>query len=88
MATRDWVNQLAGSKRMLGHGELYTGVNNLWFIEEQIEHLKPDSWKGYNIAAAAKIDDDPNSEMVRWTLDDPDRRLSDLRQDRRVRAQE
>ncbi len=71
MATRDWVNQLAGSKRMLGHGQLYTGVGNLWFIEEQIEHLKPDSWKGYNIAAAAKLDDDPNSDMVRWTLDDP-----------------
>ena len=29
MATRDWVNQLAGSKRMLGHGQLYTGVGNL-----------------------------------------------------------
>ena len=72
MATRDWVNQLAGSKRMLGHGQLYTGVGNLWFIEEQIEHLKPDSWKGYNVAAAAKLDDDPNSDMVRWTLDDPD----------------
>ena len=71
MATRDWVNQLAGSKRMLGHGQLYTGVGNLWFIEEQIEELKPDSWKGYNIATAAKLDDDPNSLMVRWTLDDP-----------------
>jgi uncharacterized protein len=72
MATRDWVNQLAGSKRMLGHGQLYTGVGNLWFIEEQIERLKPDSWKGYNIANAAKIDHDPDSLMVRWTLDDPD----------------
>jgi uncharacterized protein len=70
MATRDWVNQLAGSKRMLGHGQLYTGVGNLWFIEEQIERLKPDSWKGYNIATAAKLDNDPNSLMVRWTLDD------------------
>jgi uncharacterized protein len=71
MATRDWVNQLAGSKRMLGHGQLYTGVGNLWFIEEQIERLKPDSWKGYNIATAAKLDSDPDSDMVRWTLDDP-----------------
>ena len=70
MATRDWVNQLAGSKRMLGHGQLYTGVGNLWFIEEQIERLKPDSWKGYNIATAAKEDFDPNSDMKRWTLDD------------------
>jgi hypothetical protein len=72
MATRDWVNQLAGSTRMLGHGQLYTGVGNLWFIEEQIERLKPDSWKGYNIATAAKVDFDPASDMRRWALDDPD----------------
>src|SRR6267378_165634 len=72
MATRDWVNQLAGSTRMLGHGQLYTGKGNLWFIEEQIERLKPDSWKGYNIATAAKVDFDPNSNMRRWALDDPD----------------
>ena len=71
MATRDWVNQLAGSTRMLGHGQLYTGTGNLWFIEEQIERLKPDSWKGYNIATAAKVDNDPNSDMMRWALDDP-----------------
>lgn len=70
MATRDWVNKLAGSTRMLGHGQLYTGVGNLWFIEEQIERLKPDSWKGYNIATAAKVDNDPNSDMRRWALDD------------------
>src|SRR5688572_813233 len=70
MATRDWVNQLAGSTRMLGHGQLYTGVGNLWFIEEQIERLKPDCWKGYNVARAAKLDDDPLSEMTRWALDD------------------
>ena len=72
MATRDWVNQLAGSKRMLGHGQLYTGVGNLWYIEKQIEEMRPDSWKGYNIATAAKVDNDPDSDMVRWTLDDPE----------------
>ena len=72
MATRDWVNQLAGSTRMLGHGQLYTGVGNLWFIEEQIERLRPDSWKGYNIARAAKVDFDPESDMRRWALDDPE----------------
>jgi len=72
MATRDWVNKIAGSQRMLGHGQLYTGVGNLWFIEEQIERLKPDSWKGYNIATAAKVDFDPNSDMRRWALDDPE----------------
>ena len=72
MATRDWVNQLAGSTRMLGHGQLYTGEGNLWFIEEQIERLRPDSWKGYNIARAAKLDDLPESEMTRWALNDED----------------
>jgi predicted TIM-barrel fold metal-dependent hydrolase len=70
MATRDWVNSISGSTRMLGHGQLYTGVGNLWFIEEQIERLKPDSWKGYNIARAAKVDFDPNSDMRRWALND------------------
>ena len=70
MATRDWVNDLAGSTRMLGHGQLYTGVGNLWFIEQQIEELKPDCWKGYTIATAAKVDTDPNSDMRRWRLDD------------------
>ena len=72
MATRDWVNKIAGSTRMLGHGQLYTGVGNLWYIEKQIEQYRPDSWKGYNIAAAAKVDFDPMSDMRRWTLDDPE----------------
>jgi hypothetical protein len=70
MATRDWVNKLSGSTRMLGHGQLYTGVGNLYYIEEQIERFKPDSWKGYTIATAAKVDNDPNSDMRRWALDD------------------
>jgi hypothetical protein len=72
MATRDWVNKIAGSTRMLGHGQLYTGKYNLWYIEKQIEEMRPDSWKGYNIARAAKVDDDPESDMRRWALDDPE----------------
>jgi predicted TIM-barrel fold metal-dependent hydrolase len=36
----------------------------------QIEQLKPDVWKGYNIATAAKVDFDPSSDMRRWRLDD------------------
>ena len=72
MATRDWVNKLAGSTRMLGHGQLYTGKGNLYYIEEQIERFRPDCWKGYNIARAAKVDFDPNSDMRRWALDDPE----------------
>jgi hypothetical protein len=70
MATRDWVNQIAGSTRMLGHGQLYVGVGNLDYIQYQIDELKPDSWKGYNVATAAKVDFDPNSDMKRWRLDD------------------
>jgi hypothetical protein len=55
---------------MLGHGQLYTGIGNLWYIEKQIEEMKPDCWKGYNIARAAKVDFDPESDMRRWALDD------------------
>jgi hypothetical protein len=72
MATRDWVNELAGSTRMLGHGQLYTGIGNLYFIDEQVETMRPDCWKGYTIATAAKTDFDPESDMKRWRLDDPD----------------
>jgi predicted TIM-barrel fold metal-dependent hydrolase len=55
---------------MLGHGQLYTGIGNLWFIQQQIDELHPDSWKGYTVATAAKVDNDPNSDMRRWRLDD------------------
>jgi uncharacterized protein len=72
MATRDWVNDIAGSTRMLGHGQLYTGKFNLYYIDYQVEQLEPDCWKGYTIATAAKTDNDPNSDMKRWRLDDPE----------------
>src|SRR5207245_3179201 len=67
---RDFVNRIAGSTRMLGHGQLYTGVGNLDFMQFQIDSFHPDSWKGYNIATAAKVDVDPNSVMRTWRLDD------------------
>ncbi len=67
---RDFVNRIAGSTRMLGHGQLYTGVGNLDFMQFQIDSFHPDSWKGYNIATAAKVDADPNSVMRQWRLDD------------------
>ena len=73
---RDFINQLAGSTRALAHGQLYVGIGNLAdplfgdYTQWQIENMQPDSWKGYNIAAAAKVDTDPNSLMVRWRLDD------------------
>ncbi len=70
MAARNFINRVAGSKRALGHGQLYMGVGNLDFMRYQVEELKPDVWKGYNIATAAKVDTDPNSDMRRWRLDD------------------
>jgi predicted TIM-barrel fold metal-dependent hydrolase len=70
MAARNFINRVAGSRRALGHGQLYTGIGNLDYMRYQIEELKPDVWKGYNIATAAKVDNDPNSDMRRWRLDD------------------
>ncbi len=73
---RDFVNQVAGSTRMLAHGQLYPGVGNLHdpaygdYTQWQIDTFHPDSWKGYNIATAAKVDMDPNSVMRRWRMDD------------------
>jgi len=69
-AARDFVNQISGSTRMLAHGMLYTGKGNLRFIEEQVEKNQPDSWKGYNISYAAKVDNDPMSPMRQWRHDD------------------
>ena len=69
-AARDFINQVSGSKRALAHGMLYVGKGNLDYIHQQIEQNKPDSWKGYNIANAAKVDDNPLSLMKQWRHDD------------------
>ncbi len=69
-AARDFVNAISGSTRMLAHGLLYVGRGNLAYIDEQIDRNSPDSWKGYNISNAAKVDDDPNSLMRPWRHDD------------------
>ena len=71
-AARDFVNGVSGSTRMLAHGLLYVGRGNLDWIQEQIERNSPDSWKGYNISNAAKVDDDPESLMRPWRHDDED----------------
>ena len=70
VAARNFVNQISGSTRMLAHGILYVGRANLEHIQEQTEKNKPDSWKGYNSANAAKIDNDPMSAMRPWRHDD------------------
>ena len=72
-AVRNWVNQIAGSTRMLAHGQIYPGVVdsvNLEYMQWQIDELKPDSWKGYTSANSAKYDLDPESLMRRWRMDD------------------
>jgi predicted TIM-barrel fold metal-dependent hydrolase len=69
-AVRDWVNQIAGSTRLLAHGQIFPGRHNLHFMQQQIDQFHPDSWKGYNIAYTAKLDDDPESELKQWRLDD------------------
>ncbi len=69
-AVRDFVNRIAGSTRMLAHGQFYPGKHNLEFMQRQIEECRPDSWKGYTIAFSAKDNDDPMRGMERWSLDD------------------
>jgi hypothetical protein len=69
-AARNFVNEISGSTRMLAHGMLYVGKGNLHFIQEQIDQNQPDSWKGYNISYAAKVDNDPLSPMRQWRHDD------------------
>jgi uncharacterized protein len=68
---RDFVNQLAGSQRLYAHGLLYPGTANLFEIQRQIDHNKPDSWKGYCVSLAAKQLTDPaGAPMKQWRLDD------------------
>jgi uncharacterized protein len=69
-AARDFVNRISGSTRMLAHGLLYVGKGNLEWIQQQTDEHQPDSWKGYNISNAAKVDNDPNSLMRQWRHDD------------------
>ncbi len=69
-AARNFVNEISGSTRMLAHGLMYVGKGNLQYIQQQTDENQPDSWKGYNISNAAKVDNDPNSLMRQWRHDD------------------
>jgi len=86
-AVRDFVNRIAGSKRMLAHGQFYPGKRNLDFMQQQIEECQPDSWKGYTIAYSAKDNDDPTRAMDRWSLDDEAMAYPTFELIRRNRAQ-
>src|SRR5712692_8997143 len=67
-AGRDFINELAGSRRAMAHGLLYVGKGNLDYIQYQIDNHSPDAWKGYGISHAAKVDSGP---MRQWRQDDP-----------------
>ena len=75
-AVRNWINEIAGSTRMLAHVQLFPGVGNQHdpvygdYHRWQIENLHPDSWKGYTSANSAKLDADPETLFRRWRLDD------------------
>src|SRR5256885_5747679 len=69
-AGRNFVDEISGSTRTPCHSLLYVCKANLGYIQEQIDQNEPDSWKGYNISNAAKVDDDPNSLMRQWRHDD------------------
>ena len=49
-ATRDLVNRLAGSRRMLSHAVFVPGQDG-WLdeVDQAIETLSPDAWKGYTV---------------------------------------
>ncbi len=53
-AGRNFINDIAGSRRAMAHGLLYVGTDNLDYIRYQLENHRPDAWKGYNISHAAK----------------------------------
>jgi hypothetical protein len=70
VAVRDFVNNISGSQRLMAHGIFYPGPGNTYYLEHEAEEYKPDSWKGYVANNSAKVDDDPNSLMMRWRMDD------------------
>lgn len=65
--SRDLVNGLSGSRRMLIHSAFTPGIPG-WMdgVEEAIERFKPDSWKGYTIGDPLS----PANAKHPWRLDD------------------
>jgi hypothetical protein len=70
VAVRDFVNGISGSQRLMAHGIFYPGPGNAYYLEHEAQEFKPDSWKGYVANNSAKVDNDPNSLMMRWRMDD------------------
>lgn len=82
-AGRNFINDIAGSRRAMAHGLLYVGTDNLEYIQYQVDNHRPDSWKGYCISHAAKpgrssfgltapLDTGPDATMKQWRQDDPE----------------
>ena len=65
--SRDLVNGIAGSRRMLIHSAFTPGVGG-WLddVDEAIERFRPDSWKGYTIGDPLA----PSNAKHPWRLDD------------------
>ncbi|MGI9330483.1 MAG: amidohydrolase family protein [Gammaproteobacteria bacterium] len=63
--TRELVNRVAGSRRLLCHSVISPGQDG-WMdsVDHAIEVLKPDSWKGYTVGDPLDVSDYP------WRLDD------------------
>jgi uncharacterized protein len=66
-ACKDFINEMAGSTRALGHGLMYMGPGNIPYLQEQIERFNPDAWKGYQNPVAKR---DENSSFETWRFDD------------------
>src|SRR5438067_647365 len=85
---RNFINDIAGSRRAMAHGRLYVGRANLEYIQYQTENHRPDAWKGYCITHAAQpgrsalststapntapLDTSSNAVMKLWRHDDQD----------------
>jgi len=63
-------NSIAGSTRLLAHGQIFPGRQNLGFMQQQIEQFHPRLVEGLQHAYTAKLDDNPESELKQWRLDD------------------
>ena len=63
--TRELVNRVAGSRRLLAHSVISPGQDG-WMdsVDHAIEVIKPDSWKGYTVGDPLEPSDYP------WRLDD------------------
>jgi predicted TIM-barrel fold metal-dependent hydrolase len=63
--TRDWVNELTRSPRVISHG-VFTpelGTRNLEAMQVQSEKLRIEAWKGYSGVSR-------DSKRTGWTIDD------------------